>query len=81
MALQDVFEDFKKSKAVLKKVHHDTVKSFDEIVRKLSDKGTAEIAEELRYSTSAVQASPDEVRVMAQTAAMADVRLIIVLIG
>ena len=75
MALQDVFEDFKKSKAVLKKVHHDTVKYFDEIVRKLSDKGTAEIVEELRYSTSPVQASPDEVRVMAQTVAMADVHL------
>ena len=75
MALQDVFEDFKKSKAVLKKVHHDTVKYFDEIVRKLSDKGTAEIVEELRYTTSPVQASPDEVRVMAQTVAMADVHL------
>ena len=73
MALQDVFEDFKKSKAVLKKVHHDTVKYFDEIVRKLSDdKGTAEIVEELRYKTSPVQASPDEVQAMAQTVAMAD---------
>ena len=51
MALQDVFEDFKKSKAVLKKVHHDTVKYFDEIVRKLSDRGTADIAEELCYKT------------------------------
>ena len=75
MALQDVFEDFKKSKAVLKKVHHDTVEYFGEIVRKLSDKGTADIAEELRYKASAVQASPDEVRVMVQTAAMADVHL------
>ena len=73
MALQDVFEDFKKSKAVLKKVHLDTVKYFDEIVRKLSDKGTAEIVEELRYTASRVQASPDEVGVMASTVAMADV--------
>ena len=72
MALQDVFEDFKKSKAVLKKVHHDTVKYFDEIVRKLSDKGTAEIVEELRYKTSPVQASPDEVQAMAQTITRAD---------
>lgn len=75
MALQEVFEDFKKSKALLEKVHHDTEKYFDEIVRKLSSKGTADIAEELRYKTAPVQASPEEVRVMAQTVAMADVHL------
>ena len=75
MAPRDLFEDFKKSKAALEKVHNDMVKYFDEIVRKLSDKGTADIAEELRYKTSPVQASPEEIRVMAQTAAMADVYL------
>ena len=75
MALQDVFEDFKKSKAVLKKVHDDIVEYFGEIVRKLSNEGTADIAEELRYKASAVQASPEEVRVMVQTTAMADVHL------
>ena len=75
MAPRDLFEDFKESKAALEKVHYDMVKYFDEIVRKLSDKGTADIAEELRYKASAVQASPEEIRVMAQTAAMADVHL------
>ena len=75
MAPRDLFEDFKKSKAALEKVHNDMVKYFDQIVRKLSDKGTADIAEELRYKTSPVQASPEEIRVMAQTAAMADVYL------
>ena len=75
MVPRDLFEDFKKSKAALEKVHYDMVKYFDEIVRKLSDKDTADVAEELRYKTSPVQASPEEIRVMAQTAAMADVYL------
>ena len=75
MALQDVFEDFRKSKALLEKIHKDTLQYFDEIVQRLSNPRDSAIAEELGYATSPVPASPDEVRVMTQAVAMADVHL------
>ena len=74
MPLKDVFDDFRKSKATLEKIHNDTVKYFTEIVRKLSNPKDAAIAEELRYVGSP-STSPDEVKVMAQTAAMANIHL------
>ena len=72
MALQDVFEDFRKSKVLLQKIHNNTLKYFDQIVQRLSNPRDAVIAEELGYTTSAEPASPDEVRVMVQTVTMAD---------
>ena len=74
MPLQDVFDNFRRSKATLEKIHHDTIKYFDEIVEKLSTPRDAAIAEELRYSRLP-PTSPDEVKVMAQTAALGDIHL------
>ena len=74
MPLKDVFDDFRKSKATLEKIHSDTVQYFAEIARKLSNRRDAAIAQELGYARSP-PTSPDEARVMAQTAAMADIHL------
>ena len=72
MPLKDVFDDFQRSKAALEKVHSETVQYFTEIARKLSNQKDAAIAAELSYVGSP-QTSPDEVKVMAQAAAMADI--------
>lgn len=74
MPLKDVFDDFRKSKATLEKIHSDTVQYFTEIAQKLSNPKDAAIAAELSYVGSP-PTSPDEVKVMAQTAAMADIHL------
>ncbi|KAL9965129.1 hypothetical protein ACROYT_G028884 [Oculina patagonica] len=74
MPLKDVFEDFRKSKATLVKIHNDTVQYFDEIVGKLSNQRDAKIAVELSYASSP-PTSPDEVKVMTQAAALADINL------
>lgn len=52
MPLKDVFDDFRKSKATLEKIHNDTVQYFDEIVRRLSDPRDADIASELSQASS-----------------------------
>ena len=74
MPLKDIFDDFRRSKATLEKIHGDTIQYFDEIVRKLSNPRDAAIAEELSYASSP-PTSPDEVKVMARAAAMADIHL------
>ena len=74
MPLKDVFDDFRKSKATLEKIHSDTVQYFNEIVGKLSSPRDAVLAEELRYANSP-PTSPDEVKVMTQTAALAGIHL------
>ena len=50
MPLKDVFEDFKKSKATLQKIHNDTIEYFKEIVQNLSDPRAADIAVELTHA-------------------------------
>ena len=53
MPLKDVFDEFKKGKVTLEKIHNDTIRCFDEIVKKLSDRPRdAEIAVELNRATS-----------------------------
>jgi len=74
MTLKDIFDDFRKSKATLEKIHSDTVQYFSEIVRKFSNPKDVAIAKELSYVGSP-STSPDEVKVMAQTAAMANIHL------
>ena len=74
MPLKDVFDDFRKSKATLEKIHHDTVQYFTGIARKLSNPRDAAIAAELSYAGSP-PTSPDEVKAMALTAAIADIDL------
>ena len=74
MPLKDVFDDFRKSKATLEKIHSDTVQYFTEIARKLSDPRDAAIATELGYAGSP-STSPDEMKVMVETAAIADIDL------
>ena len=67
--LKDVFDDFRKSKATLEKIHNDTVQYFTEIARTLSNPRDGAIAAELGYAGSP-STSPDEVKVMVETAAM-----------
>ena len=74
MPLKDVFDDFRRSKATLEKIHSDTVQYFTEIARKLSNSRDAALAEELGYAGSP-PTSPNEVRVMTQTAAITDIGL------
>ena len=74
MPLKDVFDDFRKSKATLKKIHSDTVQYFAEIARTFSNPRDAPIATELSYGGSS-STSPDKVKVMVETAAIADIDL------
>ena len=71
MPLKDVFDDFQESKVTLEKIHNDAIQYFNEIVATLSTQREATIAEELRYACSP-PTSPDEVKVMVQTAALSD---------
>ena len=71
MSLKDVFDDFRKSKATLVKIHNDTLQYFSEIVGKFSSPRDAVLAVELYYRASSAPTSPDEVKVMTQTAALA----------
>ena len=75
MPLKDVFDDFRKSKATLEKIHRDTVQYFTEIARKLSNPKDATIAAELSYAAGSPPTLPDEVKAMALTAAIADIDL------
>lgn len=52
MPLKDVFEDFKKSKATLQKIHHDTMEYFNQLVEKLSGPRDEELKVELTQATS-----------------------------
>lgn len=74
MPLKDVFDDFRRSKLTLEKIHSDAVQYFTEIAEKLSNPKDAAIAAELSYAGSP-PTLPNEVKVMAQTAAMADIHL------
>lgn len=74
MSLKDVFDDFRQSKATLEKIHSDTVQYFAEIARRLSNPKDAAIAEELSYANSP-STLPDEVKVMTQAVAMANIHL------
>ena len=52
MSLNDVFEQFKSSKAILQKIDDDTIKCFEKIDQKLSSPRDADITAELTQSTS-----------------------------
>lgn len=52
MSLNDVFEEFKRSKAILQKIHDDTIKCFEMIDQKLSSPRDADITAELTQSSS-----------------------------
>ena len=52
MPLKDVFEDFKRSKATIEKIHHDTIEYFNQLVEKLSGPRAAELKVELSQATS-----------------------------
>ena len=60
MPLQDVFDEFRKAKATLEKIHKDTIHCFEEIVKKLSDPRDAEIAAELTEARSPTPRPPPQ---------------------
>lgn len=52
MPLKDVFEDFKKSKDTIQKIHRDTIEYFNQLVEKLSGPRDAELKVELTQVAS-----------------------------
>jgi len=74
MPLKEVFEDFRRSKATLEKIHNDTIKYFDEIVSKLStNPRDADLAAELTQASSPPTSSEQLHRYLEDTLAIGDI--------
>ena len=71
MPLIEAFKEFKKSKEALRRIHDDTIKCFDSILKRLSAPKDEEIRTELGRLSRSPPASPNE----DVARAMADVQL------